>query len=77
MCGPRGIAAAVAAKNMPPACFLNAPTVLKALISYLGSSVLEAAAASGIFFTKKPRLPAPSIASNCANTLMQYRDGIY
>ena len=31
-CGPRGIAAAVGTKNMPPACFLNAPTVLQEII---------------------------------------------
>ena len=35
MCGPHGIAAAVDAKNMPPACFLNAPTVLQEIICYL------------------------------------------
>ena len=34
MCGPRGIAAAVDAKNMPPACFLNAPTVLQEIICF-------------------------------------------
>ena len=34
MCSPRGIAAAVAAKNMPPACFLNAPTVLQEIICF-------------------------------------------
>ena len=33
--GPRGTATAVAAKNMPPACFSNAATVLKALIAFL------------------------------------------
>ncbi len=33
--GPRGTATAVAAKNMPPACFSNAATVLKALITFL------------------------------------------
>ncbi len=33
--GPRGTATAVAAKNMPPACFSNAATVLKALIVFL------------------------------------------
>ena len=32
--GPRGIAAAVGAENMPPAYFLNAPTVQQALIQY-------------------------------------------
>ena len=39
MCGPRGIAAAVAAKNMPPACFLNASTVLQALMLLPGSPI--------------------------------------
>ena len=34
MCGPRGIAAAVDAKNMPPACFLNAATVLQKIICF-------------------------------------------
>ena len=33
--GPRGTATAVAAKNMPPAYFSNAATVLKALIAFL------------------------------------------
>ena len=32
MSRPRGIAAAVDAKNMPPAYFLNAPTVLQEII---------------------------------------------
>ena len=34
MSNPRGIAAAVDAKNMPPAYFLNEPTVLQELINY-------------------------------------------
>jgi len=50
MCSPRGIAAAVDAKNMPPACFLNAPTVLQEIINTFGSSVPEALAAFGTFF---------------------------
>ena len=35
VCGPRGKAAAVGTKNVPPARFLNAPTVLQALIRFI------------------------------------------
>ena len=49
MCGPRGIAAAVDAKNMPPACFLYAPTVLQEIIGI--SAFSEATLLGGFFFT--------------------------
>ena len=77
MCGPRGIAAAVAAKNMPLACFLNASTVLQALISILDLLSRKLLQLPGFSLQKTTRLLAPSLVSNCANTLMQYRDGIY
>ena len=50
-CGcPRGIAAAVEAKNMPQAYFLNAPTVLQEIIILYGFSVPEVVSTFGTFF---------------------------
>ena len=77
MCGPRGIAAAVAAKSMPLACFLNASTVLQALSSILDLLSRKLQQLPGFSLQKTTRLLAPSLVSNCANTLMQYRDEIY
>ncbi len=45
--GPRSIAPAVEAKNSPPDCFLNAPTVLKEIIIFCLFSTL--AQSRGVF----------------------------
>lgn len=50
--GPRRQAAAVAAKNMPQAYFLNATTVLQEIITYLGTSSRRSYGSSGFFCFK-------------------------
>ena len=50
--GPRRQAAAVAAKNMPQAYFLNATTVLQEIIIYLGTSSRRSYGSSGFFYVE-------------------------
>ena len=60
-CGcPRSIAAAVGAKNMPPAYFLNAPTVLQEIIcfSYEHSKTQKPQRFLGFLFALKYRFDA-------------------
>ena len=58
--GPRKRVAAVAAKNMPQAYFLNATTVLQEIIIYLGTSSRRSYGSSGFFCTPNRHDKTPS-----------------